>query len=272
MAGDMAPLPPKPHTPQVLLLGTGPKASPSSRCQQTARHGLDVCLASLHQFVSLWTLCSRCVLLCTFYVWEKWRFLTKVTRMQSGRVGFEPRQSGTNRTDSHYVIFIEIRHTRSDGRFCLVCFWLKSYTMQDWAMVLVFLFILMKKDNDNWWYYNGLFSGFWKIPWISVQGDTHDMCCLHSICPVLYGRGTFYIGPHCITRGSQPGVTSFPRGHLATPGVIFGCHNLCDELLLASSVYRLRMLLKIRPYKTAPFNKRLIQPPVLIVLRLRSLC
>lgn len=41
-----------------------------------------------------------------------------------------------------------------------------------------------EKRYDSWWYYNGLFSGLWKIPWISVQGDTHDVCCLHSICPV----------------------------------------------------------------------------------------
>lgn len=40
-----------------------------------------------------------------------------------------------------------------------------------------------EKRYDNWWCYNGLFSGFWKIPWISVR-DTHDVCCLHSICPV----------------------------------------------------------------------------------------
>lgn len=125
---------------------------------------------------------------------------------------------------------------------------------------------------DNWWYYNGLFSGLWKIPWISIQGDTHDVCCLHSICPVCCMAEGLSMLDRIVLPEVLNQVTSFPRGHLAIPGVIFGCHDLCDELLLASSVYRLRVLLKILSCKTAPFNKRLIQPPVLIVLRLRSLC
>lgn len=143
--------------------------------------------------------------------------------------------------------------------------------MQDRDMVLIFLFILMRKDMTIDDTIMDCFQVFEKFHEFLFK-ETHMVCVVYTACPVLCGRGTFYIGPHCITRGSQQGVTSFPRGHLAIPGVIFGCHDLCDALLLASSVYRLRMLLKILPCKTAPFKKRLIQPPVLIVPRLISLC
>lgn len=113
--------------------------------------------------------------------------------------------------------------------------------MQDRDMVLIFLFVLMRKDMTIDDTIMDCFQVFEKFH--EFLFETHMMCVVYTACPVLCGRGTFYIGPHCITRGSQPGVTLFPRGHLAIPGVIFGCHDLCDALLLASGVYRLRMLL-----------------------------
>lgn len=143
--------------------------------------------------------------------------------------------------------------------------------MQDRDMVLIFLFILMRRDMTIDDAIMDCFQVFEKFH--EFLFETHMMCVVYiaSVLCAVWQRDFLYWTALYYQR-FQPGVTSFPRGHLAIPGVIFGCHDLCDELLLASSVYRLRMLLKILPCKTAPFDKRLIQPPVFIVLRLRSLC
>lgn len=112
--------------------------------------------------------------------------------------------------------------------------------MQDRDMVLIFLFILIKKDRttDNIMNFFQAFGGS-----MSICSETRMIwvaCTASFLCAV--GRGTSAWAAVVLYQWFPTRDDFAPRAHLAISGVIFSCHNLCDDLLLASSVYRPRML------------------------------
>lgn len=66
------------------------------------------------------------------------------------------------------------------------------------------------------------------------------------------------------------GVTMPPRDHMAMSGDTLGCHNCGQDVLLAFSGMRSRVLLNVLQYIGRPPGKRVTQPKMSIVLRLSS--